>query len=193
MRYFVIICTTIIFCFEIIPQGFTIDNTWSPNTSVEVKLNLPLSHLDINNYVPSVRGIFKGIDINFDFYKQYPGWPHAELYMYVRADNDLDPTNGIEWTGWHTDQQVNHYFRMTKKFTISGKHTITTQLKLYGILGDNHYEKVKEFDIVVSPMPNSVYKDNSTSSEITPEERVAMGLSDGLVRFSIGLDNNIEL
>ncbi|MCC6550430.1 MAG: aminotransferase class I/II-fold pyridoxal phosphate-dependent enzyme [Ignavibacteriaceae bacterium] len=34
---------------------------------------------------------------------------------------------------------------------------------------------------------------HSTSSEIPPEERDAMGLSDGLVRFSIGLDNNIEL
>jgi methionine-gamma-lyase len=32
----------------------------------------------------------------------------------------------------------------------------------------------------------------STSSEIPLEEQIAMGLSDGLVRFSIGLDNNIE-
>ena len=32
----------------------------------------------------------------------------------------------------------------------------------------------------------------STSSEIPEEEREAMGLSDGLVRISIGLDNNIE-
>lgn len=32
----------------------------------------------------------------------------------------------------------------------------------------------------------------STSSEIPEEEREAMGLSDGLIRFSIGLDNNIE-
>ena len=32
----------------------------------------------------------------------------------------------------------------------------------------------------------------STSSEIPEEERVKMGLSDGLVRISIGLDNNIE-
>ena len=32
----------------------------------------------------------------------------------------------------------------------------------------------------------------STSSEIPEEERVEMGLSDGLVRISIGLDNNIE-
>ena len=32
----------------------------------------------------------------------------------------------------------------------------------------------------------------STSSEIPEEERTAMGLSDGLVRISIGLDNNIE-
>jgi len=32
----------------------------------------------------------------------------------------------------------------------------------------------------------------STSSEIPEEERVRMGLSDGLVRISIGLDNNIE-
>ncbi len=32
----------------------------------------------------------------------------------------------------------------------------------------------------------------STSSEIPEEERAEMGLSDGLVRISIGLDNNIE-
>lgn len=32
----------------------------------------------------------------------------------------------------------------------------------------------------------------STSSEIPLEEQEAMGLSDGLIRFSIGLDNNIE-
>lgn len=33
---------------------------------------------------------------------------------------------------------------------------------------------------------------HSTSSEIPEEERIQMGLTDGLVRFSIGLDNNIE-
>ncbi|OYQ44216.1 cystathionine beta-lyase [Flavobacterium cyanobacteriorum] len=32
----------------------------------------------------------------------------------------------------------------------------------------------------------------STSSEIPPEEQKEMGLSDGLIRFSIGLDNDIE-
>ena len=32
----------------------------------------------------------------------------------------------------------------------------------------------------------------STSSEIPKEERAEMGLSDGLIRFSIGLDNDIE-
>ena len=32
----------------------------------------------------------------------------------------------------------------------------------------------------------------STSSEIPPEEQKAMGLTDGLIRFSIGLDNDIE-
>lgn len=34
---------------------------------------------------------------------------------------------------------------------------------------------------------------HSTSSEIPIEEREAMGLSEGLVRFSVGLDNNIGL
>jgi len=33
---------------------------------------------------------------------------------------------------------------------------------------------------------------SSTSSEIPIEEQIEMGLSDGLIRFSIGLDNNIE-
>jgi methionine-gamma-lyase len=32
----------------------------------------------------------------------------------------------------------------------------------------------------------------STSSEIPLEEQIAMGLTDGLIRFSIGLDNDIE-
>ncbi|NAS13053.1 PLP-dependent transferase [Poritiphilus flavus] len=33
---------------------------------------------------------------------------------------------------------------------------------------------------------------SSTSSEIPEEEQAAMGLTDGLIRFSVGLDNNIE-
>lgn len=33
---------------------------------------------------------------------------------------------------------------------------------------------------------------SSTSSEIPEDEQQEMGLSDGLIRFSIGLDNNIE-
>ena len=32
----------------------------------------------------------------------------------------------------------------------------------------------------------------STSSEISAEEQKEMGLTDGLIRFSIGLDNDIE-
>ena len=33
---------------------------------------------------------------------------------------------------------------------------------------------------------------SGTSSEIPEEEQTEMGLSDGLIRFSIGLDNDIE-
>ena len=33
---------------------------------------------------------------------------------------------------------------------------------------------------------------SSTSSEIPMDEQAAMGLTDGLIRFSIGLDNDIE-
>ena len=33
---------------------------------------------------------------------------------------------------------------------------------------------------------------SSTSSEIPEEEQIEMGLTDGLIRFSIGLDNDIE-
>jgi methionine-gamma-lyase len=33
---------------------------------------------------------------------------------------------------------------------------------------------------------------SSTSSEIPLDEQAKMGLTDGLIRFSIGLDNNIE-
>ncbi|MDB9989702.1 PLP-dependent transferase, partial [Flavobacteriaceae bacterium] len=34
---------------------------------------------------------------------------------------------------------------------------------------------------------------SSTSSEIPEDEQSEMGLTDGLIRFSIGLDNDIEL
>jgi len=33
---------------------------------------------------------------------------------------------------------------------------------------------------------------SSTSSEIPEDEQAEMGLSDGIIRFSIGLDQNIE-
>jgi methionine-gamma-lyase len=33
---------------------------------------------------------------------------------------------------------------------------------------------------------------HSTSSEIPPEERHCIGISDGLIRFSVGLDNDME-
>jgi methionine-gamma-lyase len=33
---------------------------------------------------------------------------------------------------------------------------------------------------------------SSTSSEIPEDEQAEMGLTDGLIRFSIGLDNDIE-
>jgi methionine-gamma-lyase len=33
---------------------------------------------------------------------------------------------------------------------------------------------------------------SSTSSEIPEDEQIEMGLTDGLIRFSIGLDNDIE-
>jgi methionine-gamma-lyase len=33
---------------------------------------------------------------------------------------------------------------------------------------------------------------SSTSSEIPEEDRLKMGISDGLIRFSIGLDQDIE-
>ena len=33
---------------------------------------------------------------------------------------------------------------------------------------------------------------SSTSSEIPKKEQIEMGLSEGLIRFSIGLDNDIE-
>ena len=33
---------------------------------------------------------------------------------------------------------------------------------------------------------------SSTSSEISVEEQQEMGLSDGIIRFSVGLDNDIE-
>jgi methionine-gamma-lyase len=33
---------------------------------------------------------------------------------------------------------------------------------------------------------------SSTSSEIPEDEQLEMGLSDGIIRFSIGLDNDID-
>jgi methionine-gamma-lyase len=92
------------------------------------------------------------------------------------------------------------------------QHELMTQLmnKDYGYGGlfvidmDNHdkanqlMEKMQNDNIGYLAVSLGSYKTlfsapgGSTSSEIPEEERASMGLTDGLVRVSIGLDNNIE-
>src|ERR1041384_7007905 len=43
---------------------------FAPSNVIAFKMNLPITHLDINNYVPSTRGVYAGRVATFKFYNR---------------------------------------------------------------------------------------------------------------------------
>jgi hypothetical protein len=48
--------------------------SFAPNNFIEFKINQPLSHIDINNYVPSTHSLYAGQRITFRFHLRHGQW-----------------------------------------------------------------------------------------------------------------------
>lgn len=135
-----------------------------PVNTVEFKLNQPIVHLDVNNYVPSIRAVSVGQPVEFRFFTRQRDWTRpSDVFLSVRWDKDLDAGNGLDWSGWETDQTLGHYAPVGRTFTAAGKYTVTFELKLHNILGQE-YTRQKQYDIYAVPVPTAVYADRSTPS-----------------------------
>lgn len=132
---------------------------FNPSNEIAFKMNLPITHLDINNYVPSTRGVYAGRSATFKFYNRDYPWTELNLFMRIRWDSDLDASNGVTWSDWFQDQNENAYATVTKTFTKSGIYTITFEIELYTSDGTQSYKRQKQYDITVVPMPASMYTD----------------------------------
>src|SRR5207247_6017276 len=126
---------------------------------VDFKINVPITQLDINNYEPSVRGVYAGQNVSFHFYNRNAPWTNPSLFMRVRWDDDLDASNGITWSDWSEDEHENAYAAVVKNFSKPGVYTITFEIEFYGTQGAQSYSRQKSYDITVVPMPTVVYQD----------------------------------
>jgi hypothetical protein len=131
-----------------------------PTNVVAFKMNLPITHLDINNYVASTRGIYAGRLATFKFYNRDYPWTAPNLFMRIRWDSDLDATNGVTWGNWFQDQNEDAYATVTKTYSTPGRYTLTFEIELYTSDGAQAYRRQKQYDITVVPTPTSVYKDS---------------------------------
>ena len=133
---------------------------FAPSNVIAFKMNLPITHLDINNYVPSTRGVYAGRVATFKFYNRDYPWTAANLFMRIRWDADLDASNGVIWSDWFQDQTENAFATVTKTYSTSGRYTITFEIELYTSDGSQSYRRQKQYDITVVPLPTLVYHDD---------------------------------
>ncbi len=133
---------------------------FNPSNAIAFKMNLPITHLDINNYVPSTRGVYAGRTATFKFYNRDYPWTALNLFMRIRWDSDLDASNGVTWSDWFQDQTEDAFATVAKTFSQSGIYTITFEIELYTSDGAQSYKRQKQYEIRVVPMPTAVYKDS---------------------------------
>jgi len=134
--------------------------SFTPPNLITFKMNLPITHLDINNYTSSTRGIYVGRPATFKFYNRNAPWTAPNLFMRIRWDNDLDASNGVAWSDWFQDQNENAYATVTKTFWTAGRYTITFEIEFYTSDGAQAYSRQKQYDITVVPVPTAVYQDS---------------------------------
>jgi hypothetical protein len=149
------------FC-NLIGQTYSIDPTWTPNNILDFRIDMPVSHLDINKYTSSKKGIFQGQAISFRFHLRENGWPDNSLFFDERVDNDLDASNGVGWSDWFNGgTNLTYYKELVRNYNTCGRYTITSDLRLTSLGNGQNYDRVKSTEIVVVPMPTTIYKDNN--------------------------------
>ena len=120
---------------------------------------------------------------------------HSENALYLATQFEKDGLN-VKYPGLksHKDHEL-YKSMMNEEFGYGGLLTLDaeTSEKANALM-----EMMQDENLGYLAVSLGFYKTlfsasgNSTSSEIPEEERKTMGLSDGLIRFSIGLDNDIE-
>ena len=120
---------------------------------------------------------------------------HSENALYLATQFEKDGLN-VKYPGLksHKDHEL-YKSMMNEEFGYGGLLTLDagTPEKADALM-----ESMQDENLGYLAVSLGFYKTlfsasgNSTSSEIPEEERKTMGLSDGLIRFSIGLDNDIE-
>src|SRR5689334_1073435 len=133
---------------------------FKPDNLVEFKMNLPITHLDVNNYVPSSRGIYAGQAITFHFFNRNSPWTDPSVFMRVRWDADLDSRNGVAWSDWFEDNNEDAFATVRKTFAQPGSYTIVFEIEFYLSDGSQAYSRQKEYALTVVPMPTAVYQDS---------------------------------
>lgn len=120
---------------------------------------------------------------------------HSNNALYL-AEKLFDESIVVRYPGLPTHPQFELINKqMNQGFGYGGMLVIdvSTKLNAYTLM-----EKMQEANLGYLAVSLGFYKTlfsspgSSTSSEIPEEERVAMGLSDGLIRLSVGLDARIE-
>lgn len=120
---------------------------------------------------------------------------HSKNAQYVAEEMEKDGIK-VVYPGLtsHPDHKLISELR-NKEFGFGGMMTIDagTREKAFALM-----EKMQEKKVGYLAVSLGYYHTlfsspgTGTSSEISPEEQEEMGLTDSLIRFSIGLDNNIE-
>lgn len=133
---------------------------FAPANQLAFKMNLPITHLDINNYVASTRGVYAGRSATFKFYNRDYPWTSPNLFMRIRWDSDLDASNGVTWSGWFQDQSEDAFATTTKTYSRPGRYTITFEIEFYTSDGVQSYRRQKQYDVTVVPVPTAVFQDS---------------------------------
>jgi lipase (class 2) len=131
-----------------------------PANEIVFKITLPFIHLDISEYAPSTRGVYIDRATAFKFYNRNYPWTEPSLFMRVRWDSDLDASNGVTWSPWFEDNEEGHFYTVEKYYTAPGRYTITVEIEMYTSDGQQSYSRQKQYDIVVAPLPTTVYQDS---------------------------------
>lgn len=139
-------------CFQFnrsLSQDFTATPIPISQPDVLFALKTPIVHLQLNEYIPSARTVYAG-STTFKLNTH----PRSDIFLKLRWD--MDASDGISFSDWYTDQ--NNPAVVTHSYTAPGKHTITFEIKMYNILGQEQ-TATKTAELFVVPFPTSAYKD----------------------------------
>ncbi len=126
---------------------------------VDFKISQPLAHLDLVNYEASTRGLYAGNPTEFRLHLRHIQWTNWGVFMKVRWDEDLDASNGYQWSQWEDNNSAGYFRTVYKTYSTPGKYTVAFEIRFHNTNGSQTYSRIKEYEVFVAPMPTYVYQD----------------------------------